>query len=85
MLHHIPTSALQDRFFAEAHRVLEPGGVFAGVDSLSSFLMHLFHLGDTLELVNPDTLTRRLQSAGFTAIRIEIGAGRFRFSARRSA
>lgn len=31
MLHHVPTPALQDRLFAEAFRVLNPGGVFSPV------------------------------------------------------
>ena len=35
MLHHVPSSALQDRLLAEVHRVLRPGGVFAGSDSRS--------------------------------------------------
>lgn len=82
MMHHIPTPELQDRFFAEARRVLRPGGIFAGVDSLSSVLMRLFHLGDTLTLVNPHTLTSRLVSAGFNQVRLDVGASRFRFSAR---
>ena len=34
MLHHVPTAALQDRLFAEAFRVLRPGGVFAGSDGV---------------------------------------------------
>jgi len=29
MLHHVPTDRLQDQLFAEAFRVLRPGGVFA--------------------------------------------------------
>jgi SAM-dependent methyltransferase len=83
MLHHIPTPELQDRFFQEACRTLKPGGIFAGVDSLPSVLMRLFHLGDTMTLVSPDTLASRLLSAGFTEPQIHIGSGRFRFSARR--
>lgn len=84
MLHHIPTLELQDRFFREAHRVLRPGGIFAGVDSLPSILMSIFHIRDTLTLVAPDTLAERLTSAGFIDAQVAIGSGRFRFSARRS-
>ncbi|MGH9344745.1 MAG: class I SAM-dependent methyltransferase [Terriglobia bacterium] len=83
MMHHIRTPELQDRFFAEAHRVLKPGGVFAGVDSLPSLKMSLVHLGDTLTLVAPGTLAHRLASAGFTGAHVEVRSGRFRFSAKR--
>ena len=34
MLHHVPSTALQDRLFAEIHRLIRPGGVLAGQDSL---------------------------------------------------
>lgn len=83
MLHHISTSELQDRFFGEAYRVLQPGGTFAGVDSLPSILMSIFHIRDTLTFVAPETLAERLQAIGFTNPCVEIGSGRFRFSARR--
>ena len=83
MLHHIRTPQLQDRFFREAYRVLQPGGILAGADSLPSILMSAFHLGETLTLVAPDTLPRRLMSAGFTDVRVGVGHGRFRFSASR--
>lgn len=83
MMHHIRTHALQERFFREAYRVLRPGGIFAGVDSLPSTLMSLFHIGDTLTLVPPDRIVRRLTSAGFTDVRVDVGSSRFRFSARR--
>jgi ubiquinone/menaquinone biosynthesis C-methylase UbiE len=83
MLHHIPTPDLQDRFFSEAYRVLESGGVFAGVDSLPSFLMRIFHLGDTMTIVSPDSLNQRLTSVGFKATGVEIGTERYCFSARR--
>jgi len=83
MLHHIPSPALQDRLFAEVYRVLKPGGVFAGTDSMRSLLMRFFHIRDTMVLVDPATLPLRLEVVGFKDVKIEIGAGRFRFVARR--
>jgi SAM-dependent methyltransferase len=83
MLHHIPTPELQDRFFNEAYRVLRPGGIFAGVDSLPSRLMSLFHIWDTMTLVGLETIIQRLISAGFADVQADAGTDRFRFSARR--
>ena len=83
MLHHVPSAALQDQLFAEAHRVLKPGGLFAGTDSLPSWLMKIFHVRDTLVLVDPATLHRRLEAAGFREVKIETNGTRFRFLARR--
>lgn len=85
MLHHVPTPALQDQLLSEACRVLRPNGIFAGADGLSSFLMRVFHIGDTLTLVDPGTFASRLVSAGFIQPRIDTGAGWLRFSARRPA
>jgi SAM-dependent methyltransferase len=84
MLHHVPTPAHQDRLLAEARRVLRPGGVFVGFDGVGSFLFRLIHLGDTYNPVDPDTLGRRLESAGFTNVAVERGRGRFRFQATRA-
>lgn len=36
MLHHVPSLDAQDQLFSEVARVLRPGGVFAGTDSLDS-------------------------------------------------
>jgi ubiquinone/menaquinone biosynthesis C-methylase UbiE len=83
VFHHLSSPALQDRLFAEAYRVLRPGGVFAGTDSMQSLLMRMFHVGDTMVLVDPANLPPRLESAGFHDVKIEIGVGRFRFFARR--
>lgn len=83
MLHHVPSPALQDRLFAEVYRVLRPGGVFAGTDSVRSLLMRIFHIGDTMVLVHPASLLTRLESVGFRDVEIENGVGRFRFFARR--
>jgi len=83
MLHHIPSSALQDRLFAEVYRVLRPSGVFAGTDSMRSLLMRIFHVRDTMVLVDPATLNARLGAIGFKDVKVETSAGRFRFFARR--
>jgi len=83
MLHHVPSPPLQDRLFAEVHRVLRPEGVFVGVDSMSSLFMRAVHICDTMVLVHPVGLPARLESVGFRDAKIEIGVGRFRFSARR--
>jgi SAM-dependent methyltransferase len=84
MLHHIPSAALQDRLFQEVRRVLDPGGTFAGVDSLQSFRMRLLHIGDILVPVDPGTLESRLEAAGFQDIVIETNARALGFRARRS-
>jgi ubiquinone/menaquinone biosynthesis C-methylase UbiE len=83
MLHHVPSPAQQDQLFAETFRVLGPGGVFAGMDSLPSLRFRILHLFDTMVVVDPDTLPGRLARAGFTDARVTTGAGRFKFSARK--
>ena len=86
MLHHIPTPELQDQLFGETFRVLRPGGVFAGTDSLPRGLaFKLIHIGDTLVLVDPESLPARLASAGFVDVRVSKGSKSFRFSARKPA
>ncbi|MFF4221957.1 class I SAM-dependent methyltransferase [Streptomyces abikoensis] len=84
MLHHVPSPARQDALFAEAHRVLRPGGVFAGCDSLSNWRWRLIHWGDTCVPVPPATLETRLRAAGFTEVAVEVGTGSFRFRAVRA-
>ncbi|MER5785040.1 class I SAM-dependent methyltransferase [Streptomyces mobaraensis] len=81
MLHHVPSPERQDRLFAEARRVLRPGGVFAGCDALDGTLFRLVHRGDTCVPVPPDTLAGRLRAAGFEEAQVSAGKGRFRFRA----
>jgi SAM-dependent methyltransferase len=81
MLHHLPGPAAQDRLFAEAARVLRPGGVFAGTDSRPSLRFRLIHLGDTCTPVDPAALPARLAVAGFTRIAVEAGRRLVRFVA----
>ncbi len=73
MLHHVPTVAQQDRLLMEAFRVLRPGGVLLGSDSLANQGLHWFHEGDTYNPVEPATFLTRLTMAGFSRIAIEVG------------
>jgi SAM-dependent methyltransferase len=83
MLHHLPRPDLQDRLFAEVHRVLAPGGVFCGSDNPGRGLkFRLIHLGDNKTVVDPATLGDRLQAAGFDRPRVRAGS-RIVFHARR--
>lgn len=83
MLHHVPTAAQQDRLFAEAKRVLRPGGVFAGSDSRLSLRFRIIHIGDTMTPVSPDTLPDRLIGAGFEKAKVSVGGRSIRFRATR--
>ena len=82
MLHHIPTVAQQDQAFAEVARVLRPGGTFAGTDSVGTgWLFRAIHIGDTLNLVDPDELPPRLERAGLEVREVRRGARSFRWKA----
>ena len=72
MLHHVPTPAPQNKILAEVLRVLRPGGVLIGSDSLASNDLHHFHDGDTYNPVDPAWLLSRLQTLGFGEITIIV-------------
>jgi SAM-dependent methyltransferase len=78
MLHHVPTAQLQDRVFAEVHRVLRPGAIFAAVDSLDLEPIRTGHVDDIFVPVAPETLAERLQAAGFSDPVVEVGSYQFR-------
>jgi SAM-dependent methyltransferase len=84
MLHHIDPAEHQDEAFAEVARVLAPGGLFAGTDSLGvGWLFKLIHVGDILNPIDPDGLPDRLQAAGLTAPRVDLSERSLRFRAHR--
>ena len=83
MLHHVPSAALQDRLLSEVCRVLRPGAVFAGIDSLWSRTMQILHIRDTLATIDPSTFGKRLEAAGFIGVSVDVAEGRFRFNAQR--
>ncbi len=83
MLHHVPSPELQDKLLREVWRVIKPGGVFVGSDSVQSLFMRLIHIGDTLVPIDPDKFGVRLEAAGFEVLEIEKKSGVFRFHARK--
>ena len=83
MLHHVPTTALQNQILAEALRVLRPAGVLVGSDSPPSNGLHQFHEGDTCHPVEPAALLVRLQTLGFAAIMVAVDDV-LRFTARKA-
>jgi ubiquinone/menaquinone biosynthesis C-methylase UbiE len=84
MLHHVPTPALQDRLLADAARVLRPGGLLAGTDSLGTGrAFKLLHVRDTLVPVAPEELPARLERAGLVEPHVDAGGSSFRFRARK--
>lgn len=84
MLHHLPSPEAQDRLLAEAARVLRPGGLFAGTDSLGTgLLFRLLHIGDTLVPVGPDGLPARLRTVGLAEPDVRSSKSSFRFHARK--
>jgi ubiquinone/menaquinone biosynthesis C-methylase UbiE len=72
MLHHVPTIAAQDRVLAEAFRVLRPGGVFIGADSLPSTGLHEFHAGDIYNPIDPASMLARLRTVGFGRMTVSV-------------
>ncbi len=83
MLHHVAPAAAQDALFAEARRVLAPGGLFAGTDSCPRDDLRDFHRDDVYCPVDPGMLPGRLRAAGFAAATVDDRDGTMRFRARR--
>ena len=83
MLHHVPSPELQDKLLREVCRVLQPGAMFAGVDSRTGWSMKVIHIADTLVPVDPQTFPARLRAAGFEDAAVETNEHAFRFRARK--
>jgi len=84
VLHHLRSAQLQDRAFAEIHRVLQPGGQFLAFEIPDGWFHRVIHTDSTFVPLDPDRLATRLAIAGFTSVNLDYHAGTFRFSASRS-
>lgn len=85
MLHHMSSSEDQDRLFQELQRVLRPGAIFVGADSLDLDVIRAGHVDDTFVPVDPAELPGRLAAVGFTDTVVDVGDYQFRFLTRKSA
>jgi SAM-dependent methyltransferase len=83
MLHHMPSSDVQDHLFAEVYRMLRPGGALIGTDSVDIEPIRQFHADDVFVPVNPKTLGSRLEAAGFRDVSVEVAGFEVRFSAKK--
>ena len=83
VLHHLRSSPLQDQMFAEAFRVLRPGGVFLAFEIPDSWFHRLGHIRSTFTPIAPTSVFPRLGSAGFFKIALDVRKGAFRVIATR--
>jgi hypothetical protein len=84
MLHHLPSAERQDALFVELHRVLQPGGILVGQDSIASDELRALHVDDTYVPIDPDELPARLGAAGFTDIAVDTNEYAVRFRAHKA-
>jgi SAM-dependent methyltransferase len=84
MLHHVSSAELQDKVLAEVGRCLRPGGLLVGSDTLPSLRFRLYHVADTMVVVDLAGLPDRLRTAGFDEVLVTTRRNRLRFRARRA-
>jgi SAM-dependent methyltransferase len=84
MLHHLRAPELQDSAFAEAYRVLQPGGCFFAFDIQDGWFNRVIHKNSTFVPVQPASVPARLTAAGFSRVTVDIRRGGFRILARRA-
>ena len=83
VLHHLRSSELQDRSFAEIRRVLQPGGRFFAFEIQDGWFHRVIHTQSTFVPVQPEALVARLTAAGFASVALDQRPGGFRFRASR--
>jgi ubiquinone/menaquinone biosynthesis C-methylase UbiE len=83
MLHHLPSTVLQDAALAEACRVLRPNGVFLAFEIHDGWLQRLIHTRSTFVPLAASGADRRLNAAGFSLVSVDFRRGGFLMRARR--
>lgn len=84
MLHHLASPELQDRAFAEIHRVLRPGGVFLALEIQDSWFNRKIHIRSTFIPFAPASANARLINAGFWRVTVDFRGSAFRVRALRA-
>jgi ubiquinone/menaquinone biosynthesis C-methylase UbiE len=80
VLHHLKSVELQDQMFAEAFRVLRPGGTFIAFEIPDGWFHRLGHVWSTFTPVAPGSVSGRLKAAGFCNSALDVRRGAFRFT-----
>jgi ubiquinone/menaquinone biosynthesis C-methylase UbiE len=83
VLHHVSPAARQEHVFAEARRVLRPGGTLVMLESRPGLLMTALHVGDTHVPIDPQTIDTRLLRAGLHDVDVDLRPRAVRVLARR--
>jgi SAM-dependent methyltransferase len=81
VLHHLKSALLQNHMFAEAFRVLRPGGVFIAFEIPDSWFHRVGHIRSTFTPISPSSVFPRLHAAGFSKIALDVRRGAFRLTA----
>jgi len=84
MLHHLTSAKLQDRAFAEIHRVLKPGGIFLAFEIQDGWLQRAAHVHSTFVPISRVSAAERLYLAGFSNVIIGTRGATFRLRAARA-
>jgi ubiquinone/menaquinone biosynthesis C-methylase UbiE len=72
MLHHVPQVEQQQRVLAEMVRVLRPGGVLVGSDSVATDERREFHAGDVYNPLTPDQIRDWLHELGCRPVTVDV-------------
>jgi ubiquinone/menaquinone biosynthesis C-methylase UbiE len=84
MLHHLTSAKLQDRAFAEVHRVLKQGGIFLAFEIQDGWLQRAAHIHSTFVPISRVSAAERLKHVGFSSVNIDTRGAAFRLRAARA-